>query len=102
MRPRSGAAMIVLVAIAQQSCTRDTAMAPHLHRLSSQLAATSPGRIAFSSNRNGYSSIYVMLPDGTGVTQLTDSANDAYPSWSPDGLKSRSTQVAMVSVTFTR
>lgn len=47
------------------------------------------GKIAFSSTRNSSDSqIYVMNPDGSGVTQLTFSSgfND-YPEWSADGKK---------------
>jgi Tol biopolymer transport system component len=44
------------------------------------------GRIAFDSTRNGNEDIYVMNPDGSGVTQLTfDPAPDSYPEWSADG-----------------
>jgi Tol biopolymer transport system component len=33
-----------------------------------------------------FEEIYVMNPDGSGLSQLThDSAHDAFPSWSPDG-----------------
>lgn len=39
-------------------------------------------RIAFTRN----SKIYVMNPDGSGVTQLSaDAAKDSEPTWSPDG-----------------
>lgn len=42
--------------------------------------------IAFSSNRDNDYEIYVMRPDGSGVTQLTNNfANDIFPIWSPDG-----------------
>ena len=44
------------------------------------------GKIAFDSTRNGNEDIYVMNPDGSGVTQLTfDPAPDSYPEWSADG-----------------
>ena len=49
-------------------------------------AANGPGRIAFTSNRDGNDEIYVMNPDGTGVMRLTnDPASDQQPVWSPDG-----------------
>jgi Tol biopolymer transport system component len=42
--------------------------------------------IAFSSNRDGNSEIYVMNPDGSNVRRLTDNpAFDKEPAWSPDG-----------------
>lgn len=52
--------------------------------------AWSPGgtRIAFRSNRSGYSDLYVMNADGSGVTRLTvDMAKEGRPGWSPDGTK---------------
>src|SRR6185503_13314557 len=49
-------------------------------------AANGPGRIAFTSNRDGNDEIYVMNADGTGVVRLTnDPAIDQQPAWSPDG-----------------
>ena len=46
------------------------------------------GKIAFTSNRDGDTEIFVMNPDGTGVTQLTsNTAADSDPNWSPDGSK---------------
>ena len=43
-------------------------------------------RIAFLSNRDGNSEIYVMNADGSDVTNLTNSpGNELYPVWSPDG-----------------
>jgi Tol biopolymer transport system component len=52
-------------------------------------AAPSPAgqvpRIAFVSDRDGNSDIYVMNPDSSGLTRLTENpAEDAYPTWSPD------------------
>ena len=46
------------------------------------------GRIAFQSNRDGNEEVYVMNPDGTGQTNLTNNAaNDLEPVFSPDGSK---------------
>ena len=46
------------------------------------------GRIAFESDRSGNWDIWVMNPDGTGLTNLTQSPEDElYPAWSPDGKK---------------
>jgi len=48
-------------------------------------------RIAFASNRPGFSpnyDIYMMNPDGTGVVTVVDSPGvDMHPNWSPDGTK---------------
>ena len=46
------------------------------------------GRIAFvSSKADGKGDIWMINPDGTGSTRLTerDETFDYYPSWSPDG-----------------
>ena len=51
-----------------------------------QDASANTPRIAFHSNRDGNWNIYLMNPDGTGQTRLTDDpAADSWPSWSPDG-----------------
>ncbi len=45
-------------------------------------------QIAFQTDRDGNDEIYVMNPDGTGPTRLTnDAATDQTPAWSPDGTK---------------
>lgn len=55
--------------------------------------ATTNGKIAFSSVRDGDGEIYLMNPDGTSVEQLTDnSAGDFNPAISHDG-----TRIAFVS-----
>jgi len=42
--------------------------------------------IAFSSNRDGNSEIYLMNPDGSKVSRITDNpAFEKEPAWSPDG-----------------
>jgi TolB protein len=46
------------------------------------------GKIAFASHRDGNWEIYVMNPDGSGQTRLTNNAaTDTAPDWSPDGRK---------------
>jgi serine/threonine protein kinase len=48
--------------------------------------ATAADSIVFRSDRDGDEEIFVMGPDGSNVTQLTDNdANDSDPSWSPNG-----------------
>jgi Tol biopolymer transport system component len=45
-------------------------------------------RIAFNSNAVGLQAVFVVNPDGTGLTNLTPSgAFDVNPVWSPDGTK---------------
>ena len=55
-------------------------------------AAWSPNykKVVFSSNRNGAAELFTVNVDGTGLKQLTKSANashDFYASWAPDGSK---------------
>jgi Tol biopolymer transport system component len=46
----------------------------------------SNGKIAFASDRDGNSEIYLMNADGTGQTPLTNSPDwKTQPTWSPDG-----------------
>ena len=46
------------------------------------------GKIAFTSDRDGNREIYVMDPDGTNQTRITNNTVvDDHPTWSPDGLK---------------
>lgn len=46
------------------------------------------GKIAFESDRDGNSEIYVVNADGSGQTNLTNSpSQDTTPVWSPDGTK---------------
>ncbi len=42
--------------------------------------------IAFTTERDGDLNIYLMQPDGSGITRLTDDPEvDMHPTWSPDG-----------------
>jgi Tol biopolymer transport system component len=45
----------------------------------------SNGKIAFTSTLDGRTEVYTANADGSGVTELTDSAGADSPSWSPDG-----------------
>jgi Tol biopolymer transport system component len=46
------------------------------------------GKIAFASFRDGNGELYVINPDGSNLTRLTNnSANEEFPAWSPDGAK---------------
>lgn len=50
--------------------------------------AADNGKIAFGSERDGNHEVYVMNPDGTSETNLTNNpAIDMTPEWSPDGTK---------------
>jgi Tol biopolymer transport system component len=46
------------------------------------------GKVAFETNRDGNSEIYVVNPNGSGLVRLTsNTATDSDPAWSPDGTK---------------
>lgn len=46
------------------------------------------GKIAFTSDRDGYPEIYVVNTDGSGLTKLTNEITPKFhPAWSPDGGK---------------
>jgi Tol biopolymer transport system component len=54
----------------------------------SRIAAGPPESVAFNSSRDGNSELYVMNPDGTEQTRITDnSATDNQPHISPNGKK---------------
>ena len=45
-------------------------------------------KIAFDSNRDGDTEIYIINADGNELTRITNNAaEDTYPAWSPDGTK---------------
>src|SRR5262245_1797556 len=46
------------------------------------------GLVAFTSDRAGNDEVWVMAPDGSGQTNLTnDALSDSQPAWSPDGTR---------------
>ncbi len=52
------------------------------------LALKANGKIAFVSNRDGNAEIYLMEPDGSNQTRLTNTQGEELaPVWSPDGTK---------------
>ena len=54
----------------------------------SPVTASAEGRIAFASDRDGDLEVYVMDPDGSDVTRLTDNTvEDTFPYFSRDGSK---------------
>lgn len=58
--------------------------------LAFQISCIVPGgdRIAFNTDRDGNSEIYLMNSDGSGLVNLTNNPSfDANPAWSPDGSK---------------
>ena len=57
------------------------------------IEAQGNARIAFKSDRDGNSEIYVMDADGSNQVNLTNNpATDSIPSWSPDGSKCTSSK----------
>src|SRR2546426_383628 len=44
-------------------------------------------KIAFHSNRDGAFGLYVMSPDGSGVSKVISGIGGFHPAWSPDGTK---------------
>ena len=53
------------------------------------------GKIAFISNREGYSDVWIMNADGSDPVNLTKGRDCASPAWSPDG-----TQIAYIGDIF--
>ena len=72
--------IIVLITSIESGCRK-------ISKYTSQEDAAE-GKIAFASNRDGNSEIYIMNTDGSELTNLTNNpASDRYPSFSPDGKK---------------
>jgi dipeptidyl aminopeptidase/acylaminoacyl peptidase len=79
----SGGSQIIVVDL---TAGTETTLTSGLFYNTSPAWSPDGGQIAFSSERNGTTSIYVMSTDGSGATRLTDGGGyDDYPAWSPDG-----------------
>ena len=94
--PRSPARATGLLAVAgvafvvvQASCEHSkTPLAPDAPQFRSSAGDDPEGTIAFVSNRDGNYEIYVMNPDGSGVTPLTNTVAPVGhfdPAWSRNG-----------------
>lgn len=44
-------------------------------------------KIAFASDRDGNTEIYIMKADGSDISRLSHDGENAFPAWSPDGEK---------------
>lgn len=68
--------------------TESLTAAPTLSMTTTPVFPSSPGQIAFVSNRDGNDEIYMMNNDGSRVRRLTNNpAHDGHPTGSPDGKK---------------
>ena len=75
--------MFALAVVALATCSESPPLDPEP---TAQDAGASTPRIALHSKHDGNWNIYVMNPDGSGQTRLTNNpAADSWPSWSPDG-----------------
>jgi RHS repeat-associated protein len=73
-----------LLALLTDHLTKDTAF----DFLTPPVPQSGNSKIAFTSNRDGWTQIYLMNSDGSGQARLTySSGNDDYPRWSPNGAK---------------
>src|ERR1044072_4161614 len=69
-----------MTAVSAQTGPADTAKGLELGSLS--------GKIVFTSNRTGNDEVFMMNPDGSNQTNLTNNPlQDSSPAWSPDGRK---------------
>ena len=78
---------VALIAACSGDDLTGPSVADHLNGRRIAVAADN-GKIAFGSERDGNHEVYVMNPDGTSETNLTNNpAIDMTPEWSPDGTK---------------
>jgi len=80
--------LLALGALVTACHDAERSLAPRSDGRQFSLSATQAvnGKIAFHSTRDGDFQIYVMNPDGSGVTRVTNTAGgNVDPIWSPDG-----------------
>src|SRR5438132_616972 len=80
--------LLALGALVTACHDAERSLAPRSDGRQFSLSATQAvnGKIAFHSTRDGDFEIYVMNPDGSGVTRVTNTAGgNVDPIWSPDG-----------------
>ncbi|HET9333634.1 MAG TPA: translocation protein TolB [Gemmatimonadota bacterium] len=92
IRPRCRRFLPALAVAPLLACSGDDLTGPSVadgfHTGRRLAVSADNGKIAFESQRDGNAEIYVMNPDGTGETNLTNNpALDTTPAWSPDGTK---------------
>ena len=61
----------------------------YLSTFEAQAVVAANGKIAFSSDADGDLDIYIMNPDGAGLSNITNAfaGSQSQPDWSPDGTK---------------
>jgi Tol biopolymer transport system component len=78
-------ALILLLGSLPAEAAKRRALSPHKASCKSPDSGV-PCTLAFVSERDGNSEIYLINVDGTGLLRLTDDAGaDVDPAWSPDG-----------------
>src|SRR5690349_4582012 len=78
--------MAALILAGVVSCVEQPA-APRPPRPQRRTSITTAAnaRIAYESDRDGVFAIYIINPDGSGQTRLTNNTGEFQPAWSPDG-----------------
>jgi Tol biopolymer transport system component len=90
--------MVLLTTVDHYTSVTDERVFEAMHSFLSELENSNPsveggGVIAFNSEREGNTDIYIMNADGSDQRRLTDDPGyDAWPAWSPDG-----SEIAFVS-----
>ena len=85
-----GLMLLILVALVTAACRTSVPAAESgpAPAAAAEEATGGPGKIAFTSNRDGNAEIYAINADGTGQTRLTNNSDeDGFPAWSPNGAR---------------